>query len=72
MRALEGYTVFDDITSSFDEWLASTPYWVVLAVLGIIALFFIISLVKKFIVLAVVLAVIAVGVCGMWFYSANY
>lgn len=67
-----GYTVFDDLARSFDDWLSQTPYWVVGLIVVVLGILFIVSVIKKLFVFAVVLGVAALVVCGFWFYSTSF
>jgi hypothetical protein len=66
-----GYNLVDQFFETLSDWASSTPYWVLFLIAGILITLFIISLAKKLVVSSVLLAVLLVGACAVWFFSGS-
>lgn len=65
------YSLVDEFFETASDWASSTPYWVLFVAAGILVALFIIGLVKKFVVTSVLLALLLIGACSVWFFSGS-
>lgn len=67
-----GYTVIDDLSRRFEDFIASTPGWLVAAVIVGIGIALIIGIAKRLVVLWLVAALVIGTIACLWFYSGYF
>ncbi len=65
------YSLVDQLFDTVSDWMSTTPYWVLILIAGVLIVLFILSLVKKLLVSSVLLGVLLVGICAVWFLSGS-
>jgi len=66
-----GYSLVDQFFDTVSDWASAAPYWVLFVIAGVLIALFVVSLVKKLVVISIVLAILLVGACALWFYSGS-
>jgi membrane-bound ClpP family serine protease len=65
------YSLLDEIFNRIEDWVTSTPYWILIVIAVGLVVLFIVGLVKKFLVFTVLTAVVLLVFLAAWYFSGS-
>lgn len=66
-----GYTILDDWYERASNFLTHTPYWVLALMTAFLFAIFIYGLAKRLVVFTVLVGLLIVAICAVWFVAGH-